>query len=72
MRSHREGLHNKYIVRRRHDPTGKHDQCRYFVLDPRHDPYARKALLAYAEACREDHPALADDLELLAQEDGRA
>lgn len=43
------GLHRKYDVRRLNDPEGKHDDCRYFVLDPQHDPIARDALALYAD-----------------------
>lgn len=60
---HERGLYGKYLVQRITDPTGKHDHCRYFVLDPRHDPHALTALRAYADACRADFPALAVDLD---------
>lgn len=43
-----EGLHRKYNVRRLNDPDGKHVDCRYFVLDPEHDPIAVRALMEYA------------------------
>lgn len=56
------GLHDKYDVKRRHDDTGKHDTCRYFVLDPQHDPAARGALREYAYQVRYTDPRLADDL----------
>lgn len=57
------GLEARYEVRKINDPAGKHDECRYFVLDPQHDPIARKALRAYAgEARRVGLDALADDL----------
>lgn len=46
-------------------PGEKHDGCFYWVLDVTDDPYARPALLAYAEACRETHPSLADDIHKL-------
>lgn len=42
------GLINKYLVRRLDDPTGKHEDCRFFVLDPQHDPIARAVLAEYA------------------------
>jgi hypothetical protein len=48
------GLEARYEVRKLNDPTGKHEDCRYFVLDPQHDPIARRALLEYA---REAHDA---------------
>lgn len=44
-----EGLQSPYLVRRLDDQTGKHVDCRYFVLDPLHDPIARQALAAYAD-----------------------
>lgn len=44
------GLLHKYDVKRVNDPDGKHDGCRYFVLDPQHDPLARDALASYAKA----------------------
>lgn len=47
------GVIQKYTVRRRHDPSGKHDDCWFFVLDIKHDPLAREALAAYAVAARE-------------------
>lgn len=53
------GLERRYEVRRIGD-TGKHDACRYFVLDPQHDPTAHVALAAYADAT--PNPALAADL----------
>lgn len=43
-----DGLRDKYRVERHDDPTGKHNDCRYFVLDPQHDPIAREALALYA------------------------
>lgn len=43
-------LERRYSVQKVNDPNGKHDECRYFVLDPQHDAYAATALRAYAEA----------------------
>lgn len=43
-------LEQRYRVEKVNDPTGRHDECRYFVLDPKHDPHAAAALLAYAAA----------------------
>lgn len=57
------GLEDRYVVERRSDPTGRHATCRYFVLDPRHDPHAVTALRAYSAAVRSERPALADDLD---------
>lgn len=59
------GLEPRYRVEKIKDLTGKHDECRYFVLDPQHDPMARAALLAYErEARRNGYSDLADDLGL--------
>lgn len=60
-------LYHKYDVFRTDnaetDPESKHyGGCRLFVLDADHDPYARPALIAYADACRATHPQLADAL----------
>ena len=57
----------KFIVSRR-DGTdqegGKHDGCRYFVLDLTHDPHAAPALRSYAVSARADgYELLANDLE---------
>ena len=59
-----ERLEHRYEVRKVNDPTGKHDACRYFVLDPAHDQLARQALAEYARLARvAGHHGLADDLE---------
>lgn len=42
----------------------KHFGCEYFVLDVDHDPHARAALIAYANACEAAHPLLALDMRL--------
>ena len=63
------GLHEKFHVERtdgQSAPGEKHHGCNYFVLDLDHDAWAGPALAAYAKACREACPALADDLEALA------
>lgn len=60
------GLESRYEVRRIDDPDAKHAVCRYFVLDPKHDPFARFALRAYSVACESDYPELAADLRRLA------
>lgn len=58
------GLYAKFRVERL-DPAAqeRHRHCAVFVLEPEHDPYARPALAAYAEAVRATHPALAADLD---------
>lgn len=43
-------------------PGGRHDGCRVFVLDPKHDKFARTALQLYAAECAEEYPHLAEDL----------
>jgi hypothetical protein len=60
----RPGLIGKFHVERV-APSSRgidHADCRYFVLDPQHDPFAWDALSVYAEACRVKEPALAVDL----------
>jgi hypothetical protein len=59
------GLYKKFIVRRVDGGSRKgrkHEKCKYFVLDITHDKYAEEALIAYAEACNEEHPELAEDI----------
>jgi hypothetical protein len=40
----------------------KHDDCPYFVLDLKHDPFSFAALDAYARACEKEYPLLAKDI----------
>lgn len=54
------GLINKYYVSRA-DGRDK-ENVRYFVLDPANDPFAMKALITYADACRFSEPELSKDL----------
>lgn len=59
------GFYPKFVVRRTDGssgPGGKHEDCRYFVLDLDHDPHADAAIEAYADSCERDYPALADDM----------
>lgn len=61
------GLEQRYRVEKINDLAGKHDRCRYFVLDPQHDPAAREALRTYAAemfSASNDTLALALALEL--------
>lgn len=58
------GMYGKYHVVHLHDPIGKHTHCRYFVLDPQHDPFATPALEAYATAARGEYPYLAKDIDM--------
>ncbi len=60
-----QGLFHKFNVRRTDgssEPGGKHYGCEYFVLDVDHDPAARAALKAYADAVEATHPELAADM----------
>jgi len=43
------GLYKKYNVTRVADFDGKHENCEYFVMDPRHDLIARQVLEMYAQ-----------------------
>jgi hypothetical protein len=56
------GVYDKYVVARKGDESGKHDDCFYFVLDTTHDRFAKYALMMYAIACREEYPRLSCDL----------
>ena len=51
------GLYSKYIVHRADGRDrmveDKHYCCEYFVLDIKHDPHARAALIAYAGDCEQ-------------------
>ena len=61
-----QGLFRKFEVRRvdgSDKPGGKHHGCRYFVLDLDHDQHADAAMAAYAQACKNTHPALSAELE---------
>lgn len=57
------GLERRYRVERLNDAEGKHADCRFFVLDPQHDPLARRALRCYADAAlKSGYTTLFDDL----------
>ncbi len=66
----RDGVFRKFDVRRTdgtdQKPGDKHFNCVYFVLDVSHDKFAAAALRAYAEACHDELPELAGDVEDLA------
>lgn len=62
-------VESRYYVKKINDTVGKHDGCRYFVLDPQHDPHAVTGLRAYAEAVRSELPGLAADLDAWIEED---
>ncbi len=60
-----QGLFRKFMVQRvdgSDKQGGKHYGCEYFVLDVDHDPHAKAALQAYAQACAKSHPQLSADL----------
>jgi hypothetical protein len=59
------GVYKKFNVTRTDgssEPGGKHEGCQYFVIDVTHDPFAKAALVAYAEACQTENPTLSLDL----------
>lgn len=60
-----QGVFRKFDVRRvdgSDAPGGKHYGCEYFVLDVDHDVHAPAALRAYAQACKDTHPLLSQEL----------
>lgn len=60
-----QGIYEKFTVIRndgKSEPGQKHFGCQYFVLDITHDPFAKAALLAYADACEDEYPLLAQDI----------
>ena len=61
------GLYGKFIVERTDGSSvkgGKHESCRYFVLDIDHDPLAQNALCAYSKDARlAGYGLLANDLD---------
>lgn len=59
------GLEDRYEVKRRDgssDPGGKHENCRYFVLDIYHDRHALTALQAYIQSAQFEYTELCKDL----------
>lgn len=65
MSNKNKGLYEKFQVVRTDGesaPGHRHADCRYFILDLTHDPYALPAVRAYAKACAADYPVLAEDL----------
>lgn len=62
------GVYRKFEVRRTDgDPTGKHRQCTYWVLDLDHDENALPALRAYAKSCKKTRPQLYKELRTMIQ-----
>lgn len=65
-----KGLYDKFTVLRADGSSesgGKHQWCRYFVLDIDHDVYAPAALREYARACKATNPKLSMDLLIQAE-----
>lgn len=59
------GFYEKFEVHRkdgRDQPGGDREGAVYFTLDLTHDPYAKAALQAYADAAAGDLPELVVDL----------
>jgi len=59
------GLYQKFNVARkdgRDAPGGDREGAEYFTLDLTHDPFAKVALRAYADACQDVLPELAADI----------
>ncbi len=62
-----KGLYKKFEVKRVDGSDargGKHEGCRYFVLDLDHDQHAKAAMSAYAQSCKATHPKLSEDLQV--------
>ena len=60
-----KGLYHKFYVERldgKSENGKKHYGCEYFALDLTHDKFASAALEAYALACWNEYPVLANDL----------
>lgn len=75
MSDEAKGLYRKYEIVRTDGSSaegGKHEDCRYFVLDLDHDEHAMRALAAYADSCEPEYPLLAADLRLIVRDDGIA
>lgn len=54
------GLYEKFTVTRNEGtPPFKGE---HFVLYPNRDPWAYRAMLAYAEVCKNDNPQLSNDI----------
>ena len=66
------GIYRKFAVERTDGSSkfgGKHEHCKYFVLDLTHDQFAAAALRAYATACAKKFPKLALDLQAITHGD---
>jgi len=70
IRKMTRGIYEKYKVKRTDGnsaPGKKHFGCSYFVLDLTHDPFSLSAIEAYAEACKNEFPALSCNLRDIAR-----
>lgn len=56
------GLYHKFNVYRVRDGKQAEPVYNCFVLRIRRDPFAIPALRAYADACKEQYPSLAQDI----------
>lgn len=59
------GLYDKFRITRRDKRDqigGDRMNADYFVLDLTYDPFAKKALLAYALACAAEYPELSNQI----------
>jgi len=68
LKDAKRGFYRKYQVYRIDGSSsvgGRHERCKYFVLDLTHDQFAKAALYAYAKACRKEFPKLALDLDAI-------
>jgi hypothetical protein len=59
-----QGIYGRYLISRtdKWNAQNKHFACEYFVLDWNHDKFTIPAMKAYAEACKSEFPALAEDI----------
>lgn len=65
-----KGLYGKYVIQKA-DGSPVDPGAIYFTMRIDTDPFSAKAIRAYIEACREEQPELARDLEALLKELGR-
>lgn len=59
-----KGIYGKYIIQRS-DGKPVDPKAVYFTLRLDTDPYARVAMLKYAETCQDEQPELARDILVL-------
>ncbi len=65
-----KGLYGKYKIEKA-DGSPLDPKALYFTLRLDTDPFARAAIRAYIEACREEQPELARDLEKVLRKVGK-